>query len=83
MASVLTAATREALVADLRALIGDRATTNPTQLEHHSHGESWHDHAAPDVVVFPGSTDEVSAVIGLKAVIKVTPSDARYLIAAW
>src|SRR4051812_2614772 len=67
MASVLTAATREALVADLRALIGDRATTNPTQLEHHSHGESWHDHAAPDVVVFPGSTDEVSAVMKVAA----------------
>src|ERR1051325_629594 len=67
MASVLTAATREALVADLRALIGDRATTNPTQLEHHSHGESWHGPAAPDVVVFPGSTDEVSAVMKVAA----------------
>src|ERR1051325_2019132 len=67
MASVLTAATREALVADLRALIGDRATTNPTQLEHHSHGESWHDHAAPDVVVFPTSTEEVSAVMKIAA----------------
>jgi D-lactate dehydrogenase (cytochrome) len=58
---------REALVADLRALIGDRATTNPTQLEHHSHGESWHDHAPPDVVVFPTSSDEVSAVMKMAA----------------
>jgi len=63
MASVLSPPVREALVRDLRALIGDRATTNATQLEHHSHGESWHEHAAPDVVVFPTSTDEVSAVM--------------------
>src|SRR4029453_19487437 len=63
MPSVLPAPVREALVADLRGLIGDRATTNPTQLEHHSHGESWHEHAAPDVVVFPTSTDEVAAIM--------------------
>jgi D-lactate dehydrogenase (cytochrome) len=63
MASVLTSRVRDAFVADLRALIGDRATTNPTQLEHHSHGESWHDHAPPDVVVFPVSTEEVAAIV--------------------
>jgi D-lactate dehydrogenase (cytochrome) len=67
MPSVLTSPVRDAFVADLRALIGDRATTNPTQLEHHSHGESWHDHAAPDVVVFPTSTEEVSAVMKIAA----------------
>jgi D-lactate dehydrogenase (cytochrome) len=67
MPSVLSAAARDALVADLRALVGDRCTTNATQLEHHSHGESWHDHAPPDVVVFPTSTDEVSAVMKVAA----------------
>lgn len=67
MPSVLSAPAREALVADLRGLIGDRATTNPTQLEHHSHGESWHDHAAPDVVVFPTATDEASAIVKIAA----------------
>src|SRR5438105_4387588 len=67
MPSVLSAPAREALVADLRALVGDRCTTNPTQLEHHSHGESWHDHASPDVVVFPANTDEVSAVMKVAA----------------
>src|SRR5258705_3252520 len=67
MPSVLSAPAREALVADLRALAGDRCTTNPTQLEHHSHGESWHDHAAPDVVVFPTSTDDVSAIVKVAA----------------
>jgi D-lactate dehydrogenase (cytochrome) len=63
MASVLSDAARAALVADLQRLLGERCTTNPTQLEHHSHGESWHLPAAPDVVVFPLTTGEVSAVV--------------------
>ena len=63
MTSVLSPTTRKALVADLQALVGDRCTTNPTQLEHHSHGESWHASGAPDAVVFPLTTDEVSAVL--------------------
>jgi len=67
MSSVLSATTRDALVADLRAIVGDRCTTNPTQLEHHSHGESWHDHAAPDVVVFPTNTEDVSAIMNVAA----------------
>src|SRR6187397_20032 len=67
MPSVLTVAVRDAFVADLRAVIGDRATTNPTQLEHHSHGESWHEHAAPDVVAFPANTEEVSAIMKVAA----------------
>jgi D-lactate dehydrogenase (cytochrome) len=54
---------RSALVADLHALLADRCTTNPTQLEHHSHGESWHEPGAPDAVAFPQSTDEVSAIV--------------------
>jgi D-lactate dehydrogenase (cytochrome) len=53
----------DVLVADLRGLLGDRCSTNPTQIEHHSHSESWHTPAAPDVVVFPLSTEEVSAVV--------------------
>jgi len=63
MPSALSPATRDRLVADLRAIAGDRCSTNPTQLDHHSHGESWHAHAPPDVVVFPTSTDEVSAIM--------------------
>ena len=33
--------------------------------EHHSHGESYHPAAAPDLVCFPASTGEVSAVLGI------------------
>src|SRR5918995_7369414 len=53
----------DALTEALKALLGDRCSTNPTQREHHSHGESWHAAGEPDVVVFPTSTDEVSAVV--------------------
>ena len=56
-----------ALVADLRELLGDRCTTNASQLEVHSHGESWHPPGIPDVVVFPVSTDEVAAVMTIAA----------------
>ena len=67
MSSMLSDATRAALVADLRAQLGDRCTTNPTQIERHSHGESWHAPGAPDVVVFPLTTDEVVACVGAAA----------------
>ncbi len=67
MTAVLTPSARAALVGDLRALLADRCTTNPTQLEHHGHGESWHAPGPPDVVVFPESTEEVSAVVRIAA----------------
>jgi D-lactate dehydrogenase (cytochrome) len=52
-----------ALIADLQALLGDRCSTNRTQLEHHGHGESWHAPGQPDVVVFPVATEEVSEIV--------------------
>jgi D-lactate dehydrogenase (cytochrome) len=51
------------LIAELQSLLGDRCTANATLLEHHSHGESWHAPGLPDVVAFPTSTEEVSAVV--------------------
>jgi D-lactate dehydrogenase (cytochrome) len=62
MSPRLNAASRSDLVAELDALLGDRCTTNVTELEHHSHSESWHPAGVPDVVVYPLSTGEVSAV---------------------
>jgi D-lactate dehydrogenase (cytochrome) len=58
---------REPLVAELRELLGDRCSTNATQIEHHSHSESWHPPAPPDVVVFPATTAEVSAIVAAAA----------------
>jgi hypothetical protein len=42
MATALTENARAAAIAELRELLGDRCSTNATQLEHHSRGESWH-----------------------------------------
>ena len=57
----------ELLISELRDLLGDRCSTNPTQIEHHSHSESWHPPAAPDVVVFPVNTLEVGLVVAAAA----------------
>src|SRR4026209_2164510 len=65
MSSILSDAARAALTADLQALLGERCTTNPTQLEHHSRGESWHAPGLPDVVVFPLTTEEVVRIIAV------------------
>src|SRR4051812_5651887 len=67
MPSRLSPETRDALIADLRSLLADRCTTNATQLDHHSHGESWHLAASPDVVVFPIDMAEVSAIVTIAA----------------
>ena len=67
MYSLLSDDARAALVTDLRDLLGDRCSVNPTQLEHHSHGESWHAPGHPDAVVFPVSTEEVAAVVRIAA----------------
>ena len=63
LASILSADARAGLIADLRACVGDRCTTAPAQIEQHSHSESWHEPGEPDVVVFPLTTEEVSAVM--------------------
>ena len=47
----------------LRAIIGDRVSTSASVRGHHSHGESWHAPGLPDVVVFPATTEEVSAIV--------------------
>ena len=52
-----------ALVADLTALLGERVSTARAIRERHGTDESYHQPFPPDVVVFPGSTDEVAAVV--------------------
>jgi D-lactate dehydrogenase (cytochrome) len=54
---------REALIAQLRTLLGDRVATGQAVREHHSRGESHHHGVLPDAVVFPASTAEVQAVV--------------------
>ena len=65
-----TTPTRERIAAairDLQALLDRRATTAEVVREHHSHGESYHAAAAPDVVCFPHSTGEVSEILKISA----------------
>ena len=46
----------------LRQLLGPRATDAEAVREHHSHGESYHPPAAPDIVCFPATTEEVAGI---------------------
>ena len=54
-------------VAELRRLLGDRANDSAAVRDHHSHGESYHDPAAPDIVCFPRTTEEVAAIVRISA----------------
>lgn len=55
------AAARQALV----ELLGARCSDSETVRDHHSHGESYHPPAAPDLVCFPRTTDDVAAILGI------------------
>ena len=65
--SSVSSSNLEAAIADLKSLLESRATTSPAQREHHSHGESYLEPAAPDVVCFPRSTAEVSEIMKISA----------------
>ncbi len=57
----------DAAVAELKALLGPRATDAMAVREHHSHGESYHPPAAPDVVCFPSTAEEVVEIVRISA----------------
>ncbi|MGH2811980.1 MAG: FAD-binding oxidoreductase, partial [Actinomycetota bacterium] len=48
---------------DLRSLLGDRISLAPDDLAVHGHDESYHPTAPPDVVVFPETVEEISAIV--------------------
>ncbi len=54
-----------ALLAELRALLGDRVSTSDSVREHHGKDESAHPHAWPDAVVFVLTTEEVAHIVKL------------------
>ena len=54
-------------IAELKDLLGQRATDAFSVREHHSHGESYHPPAPPDVVCFPRTLDEVVAIVRISA----------------
>lgn len=51
------------LEAELRSIVGDRLTTQPAALKQHGQDESYHRGRAPQAVLFPQSTEEVSRVV--------------------
>jgi D-lactate dehydrogenase (cytochrome) len=51
----------------LKELLGRRANDSESVREHHSHGESYHPAAAPDVVCLPRTTEEVQAIVAISA----------------
>jgi D-lactate dehydrogenase (cytochrome) len=65
MSSAEHALNIEGAAAGLRTLLGARVTDGAAVREHHSHGESYHAPAAPDLVCFPATTAEVSAILAV------------------
>jgi D-lactate dehydrogenase (cytochrome) len=57
----------ELLIEQLRAMLGKRVSTNPSVLEQHGRGESWHPPQKPHVVCFANGTEEVAAIVRLCA----------------
>ena len=64
----LSDAATEQLLDDLRALLGaDRVLTGRDVRDQHGVDESFHPAAAPDAVVYPTSTEEAAAIVGVCA----------------
>jgi D-lactate dehydrogenase (cytochrome) len=55
----------QSVVAELKALLGDRVSTSPAVREHHGKDESYFPYALPDVVVFLRTTEEVRDVVNI------------------
>jgi D-lactate dehydrogenase (cytochrome) len=62
-----TPAQLDGAVEALKSLLGQRASTAEVQREHHSHDESYHPPALPDVVCYAHSTEEVSEILKISA----------------
>jgi D-lactate dehydrogenase (cytochrome) len=65
--SAANAQSLERALGELQVLLGSRVTTSTIQREHHSHGESYHKAALPDIVCFPKETREVSEIMRISA----------------
>ena len=55
----------QSVVAELKALLGDRVSTSAAVREHHGKDESYFPYALPDVVVFAKTTEEVRDVVNI------------------
>ncbi|MGH8704858.1 MAG: FAD-linked oxidase C-terminal domain-containing protein [Burkholderiales bacterium] len=55
----------QSVLAELTALLGERATTSQGIREHHGKDESYFPYAPPDAVLFPHSTEEVRDIVNI------------------
>ena len=55
----------QSVVAELKALLGERVSTSAAVREHHGKDESYFPYALPDAVVFPETTEEVRDVVDI------------------
>ena len=55
----------QSVVAELKALLGERVSTSHAVREHHGKDESYFPYALPDVVVFAKTTEEVRDVVNI------------------
>lgn len=57
----------EAVITELKALLGDRLSTGQSVRETHSHDEAYTPPVLPDAVAFPESTEEVAQIVKICA----------------
>ena len=69
--SIANPAAREAAIASLQQLLGDRLSTAAAVRERHGKDASYHPCVPPDAVAFPHSTQEVSEIVKVCARHKV------------
>jgi D-lactate dehydrogenase (cytochrome) len=55
----------QSVVAELKALLGERVSTSAAVREHHGKDESYFPYALPDAVVYVRTTEEVRDVVGI------------------
>src|SRR3954463_7278172 len=55
----------QSVLAELKALLGDRVSTSAAVREHHGKDESYFPYALPDAVVYAKSTEEVRDVVNI------------------
>lgn len=60
-------ASLDALLEQLRSILGERVSTSPSVLEQHGRGESWHPVKAPHAVCFVQTNEEVASIVKLCA----------------
>jgi D-lactate dehydrogenase (cytochrome) len=60
-------AERDAAIAEIKALLGDRLSTAAAVREQHGRDESYHAPSPPDAVAFAQTTEEVSAIVKICA----------------